>query len=272
MKKAYLLIAAIAVIGGAVFFVNKNKKVEMNNGELQQGTNEIQKTQETGVTASTSTVSQVDSFYDIKADYPQFGNMDQAFNDEIKNLVLGKIDTFKKDAKDNWDARNATLLPGETFFATPTEPFDFIASWTQTQMGDKYISFVINMYYFTGGAHGANEIYAFNYDVKVKKEISINDFLGNNQQAFLKLSQLANQQVTLRLKSSGMQMDSFLMQMIREGTNPTADNYANFNFTDDSLIIYFQQYQVAPGAAGQITITLSKGLLQQSSITSNYLQ
>jgi hypothetical protein len=267
MKKIFGLIVVVIILGAAFWFFGNKKTADQENLYNQEN----QENQES-ILVSTSTISQTGSFYNIKANYPQFAKADPVFNKKIADLITGKIDTFKKDVKDYQDARNATLLPGEKFSATPTEPFDFIADWAQTQINDKYLSVVITMYYFTGGAHGINEVYAFNYDVAKQKEITISDFLGNSTTSLQKLSQLAEKTVTSQLQSAGMQMDSFLTQMIKDGTKPTADNYKNFNFTADTLTIYFQQYQVAPGSAGPITITLSKELLEQNSIISNYLK
>jgi len=70
---------------------------------------------------------QSDSFYNIRAEYPQFKEAGSAFNGKIKTLITERIDAFKQEAKDNWNARNATLGPGEEFLANPPQPFDFIA-------------------------------------------------------------------------------------------------------------------------------------------------
>ena len=150
--------------------------------------------------------------------------------------------------------------------------FDFIANWKPVQLNQEYLSFVINIYYFSGGAHGLNEVYAFNYDIVQKKELTINDFLGNSPQALQELSQISAQQVTSQLQSSGVQIDDILTPMIQQGTKPTLDNYNNFNFNYNSLTIYFQQYQVAPGYVGPITITIFKNTLDENSIMSDYLK
>lgn len=268
MKKFFgLIVLVIIVIIAAVWFFSDKQPA----GEENLGNQENQESQSVAL-ASTSTISQTDSFYNIKANWPQFAKTEAAFNKKIADLIAEKIDTFKKDAKETWDARNATLLPGEEFSETPPEPFDFIADWSPTQINDKYISIVITMYYFTGGAHGINEVKAFNYDVVKQQEISIEDFLGNSAQALQKLSQLSEQTVISQLQSNDLQMDIFLTQMVKDGTKPIADNFKDFNFDSDSLVIYFQQYQVAPGSVGPVTIILSKDILGQNSIDSNYLQ
>jgi len=261
MKRNYLFIVIIMIIlvAAAVWFV-KNEKVST---EISV---------EKGLQVSINSISQTDNFYNIQVEYPQFDDVASAFNDKISILITGEIDTFKKNAKDNWDARIATTPPGQTIPENPAAPFDFIANWKPVQLNNKYLSFVINIYYFSGGAHGLNEVYAFNYDIVQKKEITINDFLGNPPQALQKLSQIAVQQVTSQLQSSGVQIDDILTQMIQQGTQPVEDNYRNFNFNYNSLTIYFQQYQVAPGYVGPVTITIFKNTLDENSITSDYLK
>ncbi len=261
MKKTYLFIVIIMIIlaAVAVWFI-KNEKVST---EISA---------EKGLEMSISSISQTDNFYNIQVEYPQFGDIVVAFNDQVSIFITGEIDTFKKNVKDNWDARIATILPDQTVSENPEEPFDFIADWKPIQLNNKYLSFVINIYYFSGGAHGFNKVYALNYDIIQKKEITIDDFLGSSPQALQKLSQIAVQQVTSQLQSSGVQIDDVLTQMIQQGTQPTLDNYRNFNFNYNSLTIYFQQYQVVPGYIGPVTITIFKNTLEENSIISDYLK
>jgi len=259
MKKIYLFIIIIILAVALVWFV-KN----------QRASTEI--SAEKGLEMSVSSISQTDNFYNIQVEYPQFGDIAAAFNNQVSSLITGEIVTFKKNAKDNWDARIATTPPSQTVLENPAAPFDFIANWKPVQLNKEFLSFVINIYYFSGGAHGLNEVYAFNYDIVQKKEITINDFLGNLPQALQELSQIAAQQVTSQLQSSGVQIDDVLTSMIQQGTKPTLDNYHNFNFNYNFLTIYFQQYQVAPGYVGPVTITIFKNTLYENSIMSDYLK
>ena len=259
MKKIYLFIIII-ILAAALVWLVKNERASM---EISA---------EKGLEMSISSISQTDNFYNIQVEYPQFRDIAAAFNDQVSAFITGEIDTFKKNTKDNWDARIATTPPGQTVPENPAAPFDFIANWKPVQLNKEYLSFVINIYYFSGGAHGLNEVYAFNYDIVQKKELTINDFLGNSPQALQELSQIAAQQVTSQLQSSGVQIDDVLTQMIQQGTKPTLDNYHNFNFNYNSLTIYFQQYQVAPGYVGPVTITIFKNTLDENSIMSDYLK
>lgn len=261
------IVLSLIILIAAVFGVFVGYEVKTGKWNIK---NPFQSTN--AVSVSISSINQQDNFFNIKVEYPQFKfNGSTNLNKEISDLVNNKISQFKKDSQDNWTARRATATPDNPVPENPEAPFDFIVTWTPTQLNNNYLSFYIDIYYFTGGAHGASEIDAFNYDIAKKKEITISDFLNNSPDALQKLSVLTAQNVNSQLTSTEMQINDSLQQMITDGTAPTLDNYKNFNFNYNSLLIYFQQYQVAPGSSGQIKIKLYKPDLEQNFIKTNYL-
>jgi hypothetical protein len=221
------------------------------------------------LTIKTMSVEEADGFFNIRAEYPQFNAADRVFNDKIKNLIVGKIADFKKTSRENWQARQATVPAGENMPTVPETPFDFIATWEHNQLNNRYISFVIKIYYFSGGAHGNDELYAFNYDVKNRKELTIMDFVGSLDN-LQKISLIAKEQVAAELESTGWGIDSGTQTMLDEGAAPTSENYKDFGFNSDSLIVYFQKYQVAPGAAGGQQTIIYKSNLASSGINLNW--
>jgi len=259
MKKIYLFIIII-ILAAALVWLVKNERASM---EISA---------EKGLEMSIISISQKDDFVNIQVEYPQFKGIGEAFNDQISTFMMREIDIFKKNAKGNWDGRIATIPPDQTVSENPMVLCDFIGNWKPVQLNQRYLSFVINIYAFSGGAHGLNGVNAFNYDMVQKKELTINDFLDNSTKALQKLSQIAAEQVSAQLQSSGIEIDDVITQMIQQGTHPTWDNYQNFNFNYNSLIIYFPQYQVAPGYVGPVTITIFKDTLNENSIISDYLK
>ena len=180
-KIKFVLGAGIVVLAGALWFlyrryVNEAGALAKCNASQACVTNQ---NQANDVKMSIVSVAQSDSFYNIKAEYPQFEGADVAFNKKIVDTVNGQIAAFKKEAKDNFDARNATMPAGQAKLENPEQPFEFIASWTPAQFDTRYESFMIDVYYFSGGAHGIDQIFAFNYDLQNKKEITVADFLGS---------------------------------------------------------------------------------------------
>ncbi len=221
---------------------------------------------------SIQSVRELDKFFRIEAEYPQFSMVTPSFNQKINTLVSGKISDFKKTSLNNWKAKLETLPAKEPIPENPEVPFVFTASWQPTQLNNRYLSFAINIYYFTGGAHGNEEIHAFNYDMARKKEININDFLGYSQEALKAISKISAQDVLSQLQSMGWKKVDSIKEMVNQGTSPVLENFRNFNFNSYSLIIYFQRYQVAPGAAGSLTVRIPKITLKQNSLKSNYLK
>ena len=173
---------------------------------------------------------------------------------------------------DNWKARLDTIPAGKPVPEYPEEPFTFLASWDSAQLNNTYLSLVIKIYYFSGGAHGNEEIHAFNYDMLQKKKIEIKDFFDSAQEALKKISQISAEDIKSQLQSRGWKEDDNLKEMVNQGTAPLFKNFQNFNFDSYNLTIYFQRYQVAPGAAGSLTVTISRQMLEQNSLQSDYLK
>jgi len=217
-------------------------------------------------------IRESDSFFYVQAEYPEFETAGPDFNQEIAVLISDKIDGFKKESLDNWKARLDTMPAGKPVPENPEGPFTFIASWEVAQLNTAYLSLVIKIYYFSGGAHGNEEIHTFNYDMLQKKKIRINDFFDSSQEALKKISKISAEDIMGQLQSQGWKENDSLKEMVNQGTAPVFENFRNFNFDPHSLIIYFQRYQVAPGAAGSLTVRVSRQMLEQNSLQSDYLK
>lgn len=206
-------------------------------------------------------VSNQDELYEIDVKYPQILGADE-FNQSLSQLISHKIELFKQNAAEAREARQATAQPGEY-----TEmPFDFICKWEKVFESPEQVNFVLDIYYYEGGAHGMEEILAFNYDLKNKKQISFSDFLKSSQNSLEKVSALAVMDIVSQIEETGSLVDEFSMDWIKEGASADWENYKNFNFDEDNLIIYFQRYQVAAGAFGPITVAIPKETLDSNSI------
>ena len=217
-------------------------------------------------------IRESDNFFYVQAEYPQFQTAGKDFNQEIATLISGKINSFKEESRDNWKARLDTMPADKPLPKGPQQPFEFIASWQGVQLNNTYLSLVIKIYYFSGGAHGNEEIHAFNYDMAQKKKIEIKDFFDSAQEALKKISQISAEDIMSQLQSRGWKEDDNLKEMVNQGTAPLFKNFQNFNFDSYNLTIYFQRYQVAPGAAGSLTVTISRQMLEQNSLQSDYLK
>jgi len=217
-------------------------------------------------------IRESDSFFYVQGEYPEFETAGTDFNQEIAALVSDKINSFKKESMDNWKSRLDTIPAGKPAPENPEQPFVFLASWQSAQLNTQYLSLVIKIYYFSGGAHGNEEIHAFNYDMLQRKKIRMDDFFESSPEALKKISKISAEDITGQLQSQGWKENDSLKEMVNQGTAPVFENFKNFNFDSQSLIIYFQRYQVAPGAAGSIIVRIAKVALEQNLLQSDYLR
>lgn len=225
-----------------------------------------------GLDVSVQNIHEADNLFQIDAEYPQFPSASNQFNQKISQLITGQISDFKNNSQDAWNARLSTWPSNTPTPAYPEQPFQFQETWQAAQLNTHYASFVIHIYSFSGGAHGDEQLYSFNYDFQAQKEISLTDLVGTNSATLQNLSKLSYQSVISDLQSRGWRVDENTTQMAQAGTAPDLKNFSTFNFNHNALIIYFQKYQVAPGAVGPLTETFYKSTLDQNSIPSSFLE
>lgn len=117
---------------------------------------------------------------------------------------------------------------------------------------NNYISYVFYNSMFTGGAHPNNTIYTINYDKNTNKIVNINDLVSDNPNILNTFSY----QSRIQLGSKKEFQDPNIKEMLIEGTKPVKENFKNFAFTKDGIILYFEQYQVAPYYMGAFKILI----------------
>lgn len=124
----------------------------------------------------------------------------------------------------------------------------------------EYISIVLYISYFTGGAHPNYEIKTINYNKNTNKFIDIDYLINRDKDILNKLSIYSREYFS----NNDMFNDKVVFDMMIDGTKSIKDNYKYFNITSDGLIIYFNRYQIAPYYYGDYSITVSYNYLNLS--------
>ncbi len=114
-----------------------------------------------------------------------------------------------------------------------------------------YISYVFYISINTGGAHPNQIITTLNYDRRKNKMITINDLNKNDI-----LNVICTESRKQLQKNENIASNPKSMQLMMEGTIPNKNNYKNFIFGEKGLIIFFQQYQLAPYSSGILQTTI----------------
>jgi len=205
-------------------------------------------------------VEESTKLFNISAEYPQIDKVSPEFNDKIKSLVDTRIVDFKKASEDNWRARKETSAPDENLGEYPEKPFYSIISWEPIQLNDKYISFVLHLEFFEGGANANQIVFAFNYDLSNNKEMALSDLLGNYPDYLKTISDYSIKELESSIATEG-NVD-VLKEMISNGAGPKEDNFRNFTFTDKAINLHFSKYDVLPGYFGEQEVSIPRSIFK----------
>ena len=171
--------------------------------------------------------------FTITAQIPQLSGSDdprvRAFNQRVDELVQNEIAIFR-----------------EEFSRTPvmevsTDSFLDVSYELISQFADLWSFKFIFSFYNNGAAHPGNFSMTLNYELVTGRELGLGDLFlpGANY-----LETISNYCI------SELRKQPFFDPFTTEGVSPTLENYRNWNITSDGLMITFDTYQVAPGAAG----------------------
>ena len=170
---------------------------------------------------------------DIKVKYPIYEYY------KLNKVITENINYYLKDNTDNY-----------YFLYIDYKDYEY----------KEYISIVLYISYFTGGAHPNYEIKTINYNKSTNKFIDIDDLINRDKDILNKLSIYSREYFS----NNDMFNDKVVFDMMIDGTKSIKDNYKYFNITSDGLIIYFNRYQIAPYYYGDYSITISYNYLNLS--------
>ena|SRR3989344_128036 len=164
--------------------------------------------------------------YRIEVRYPQFGI--PAVDEKIKAVVdkaVAEFKTYPANPPDSAVAQN-----------------ELTGSFDSTYVGADVVSVALSLSEYTGGAHPNTVIIGINVDRATGKELLLDDALAMIGKT---LPQIAEESLVALKAQLG---DNIISP---EGANPTPENYSVFLVSKDKVTFVFNNYQVAPYAAGQ---------------------
>lgn len=182
--------------------------------------------------------------FTITAQIPQLSGSDDqrvgTFNQLLNNVVQNEVVIFRGE-----------FTRGPIVEAT-TDSFLEVTYELISQYDDIWSFKFFYSFYNNGAAHPGDFSHTVNYDLLAERELSLADLFlpGSNYLETIStycLNELRKQPYS----------DSFT----NSGADPTLENYRNWNITRNGLMITFDTYQVAPGAAGPQIIVIPYGQL-----------
>lgn len=102
--------------------------------------------------------------------------------------------------------------------------------------------------YVEGMAHPYHVTRTLNFDLEQGREIALDSLFQPNSDYLTAIANFCIAELQTR--------DIGFNDMFAPGAAPTAENYQDWNVTADGLLIVFNEYQVAPYAAGPQSVTV----------------
>lgn len=144
----------------------------------------------------------------------------------------------------------------------PGDPNDITSSWSMqvtaetTAFSATVFSVLFRVSAYTGGAHPYSELHTVTFDFANQTVLTLSDLFQEGVNPYPIIAPLARVQLLTAMPELGDFIDT--------GTAPTADNYRSWGLTVDSLVVYFDQGQAGPSAAGTQTVTIPLASLADS--------
>ena len=224
MKKIYLIIFVALILIGGIYCYNcvfkKTKGITTTNPTFGV----------TQVLVKDEKISEGGKNYTMDITYPTV-NL-EFIDKDIDSFIKKQVSDFKKDIG--------------TEVISPNWQNTLFINYEVVYNNDGLLGLKFDTELFTGGAHPNHFINTKNYGLKEKKIVKFEDIITG--QAIL--DRIANISLNY-FKHQKLDFDLFT-----DGFVAKKENYPNFNLTKDSIIFYFQEYQIAPYVAGSQKIEI----------------
>ena len=184
--------------------------------------------------------------YTINAQIPFLQGSDdvrvQNFNTYLKQVVTSEMDAFREGTIAN--ASNPPIAAGSSFDLQ----YAVIGQRGEVWSVKYSISF-----YADGAAHPGHYSITINYDLANGREITLDELFISGSNYLQVISDACKAELSTR----GIGFEGF-----STGADPLPENFTNWNLSNEGLIITFDEYQVAPYAAGAQVVTIPFSALQ----------
>lgn len=228
MKRIIQIILILGIIiGGIYYYMNFIKKNETGEGNPTFGI--------TQVLIENEKINEGGENYTVDITYPK--TTIEFIDNDTFSFITGILNKFKSDIENETPCVDC-----------PDWQKTLFINYEVVHNNDGIFSLKFSTETFLGGAHPTHIISTKNYGLKEKKIIKFEDVITG--QALLdKISQISSDY----FKHQQLEYDLFV-----DGFEAKKENYLNFNLKKDSIVFYFQEYQIAPYVAGpqQIEIKL----------------
>lgn len=187
--------------------------------------------------------------FTYRINYPQFQSDDPAYNLEPINLyykdkavLLAEYcqNTLYPQAVQQYQSNKSQDVP---FF-----PYELVYNYQITLMTEHFLSLYSDLYLYTGGAHGSTVRFSNVWDMNEGSILLLEDFFPGNSN----YKETIMEGITVYILDQDQKTDENQNIYFKNPQQnvPKSYNENNYYLTPEGIIVYFQQYDIAPYSSG----------------------
>ncbi len=136
----------------------------------------------------------------------------------------------------------------------PVHQFEAYVDFTVTYNQNCTLSLYFDQYEYAGGAHGLTYRYSDTWDLTHSRRLELSDFFPASSNEKDYILQTINEQIEKQLANENAMYFEDYKKLTLENIKANS-----FYLTREGLVIYYQQYDIAPYAAGLPSFTIPYG-------------
>ena len=176
-------------------------------------------------------ISYYDSYIQEIVNRQLQNQMQNFYNYASTSLFVDALNGYKEAIKNNY----------------PFNGYGAMQKYELTYNKNCILSYYMDEYLYTGGAHGNTTRKSQTFNLKTGRLLTLQDFFKDDYRKIVipeikRQAQIMQQQGILFENYNELIMQNF--------------NQNSFYLTDDGIVIYYQQYEIAPYSSGIITFTI----------------
>jgi len=174
--------------------------------------------------------------YEIEIYYPY------TTDDNLNSYINAKLELYKKDIKFQASNYENEIMEGK---------YRLNISFDVTKSKDeKYVSFIFIVTQDVKYLHPKETIFVINYDKENKKIIMSEDIETTYPNLYYNLSEYTYKELLKKEEIKNMGA----LKMLEEGTRANKYNFMDLAFKENSILVIFEKYQVAPYVLGRFEV------------------
>ncbi len=136
----------------------------------------------------------------------------------------------------------------------PVRQFEAVVDFTVAYNQSCLVSLYFDQYEYAGGAHGLTVRYSDTWNLEKSKRLEMSDFFPHKDNYREYVLQVIDKQIEYRIANEGAMFFEDYEKLKKENFKTN-----NYYITKEGMVVYFQEYDIAPYAVGLPRFTIPYG-------------